>query len=389
MSAPVKNVDHLVIGGGPAGAMTAIKLAEAGRRVTLVEKESAPQHKVCGEFLSREAIEYLQRISIFPSELGAVPIRYVRMSSGAKLAEAELPFQALSISRRVLDAALLARSAETDSAVLRGATVAGLTREGDAWCARLRGGEVIRSRTVFLATGKHDLHGWNRARGAQSDLIGFKLHWRLAPAQTKALRDFIELFLFRGGYGGLSLVEEEAANLCFVVRRATLNHAGGWTRVLAAIREENPYLRQRLQGAEALYPQPLAISPIPYGYMAAQACGLWRVGDQASVIPSFTGDGMSIALHTAALATRMYLEGACTDEYIHIMHAQLRRPMRVATGISRAMVSGPGRSTAPAILTLFPRAMRWIAAATRIPDHAMSVRESALPHSGARAVEQA
>ena len=61
MSALPAAVENLVIGGGPAGAMAAMRLAEAGRSVTLIEKEHGPHDKVCGEFLSREAVAYLHQ----------------------------------------------------------------------------------------------------------------------------------------------------------------------------------------------------------------------------------------------------------------------------------------------------------------------------------------
>ena len=48
-----------MIGGGLAGSMVAMRLASAGREVVLLEKEREAHHKVCGEFLSREAIHYL------------------------------------------------------------------------------------------------------------------------------------------------------------------------------------------------------------------------------------------------------------------------------------------------------------------------------------------
>ncbi len=381
MHARTRTVDHLVIGGGPAGAMAAIKLAEAGRRVMLAEKEAGPHHKVCGEFLSREAVEYLRGIAIAPADLGAAPIQFVRLSSGSKMAEARLPFQALSLSRRVLDAALLARAVEMGCEVLRGAAVERLTARDEAWRAQINGEEVA-AQTVFLANGKHELRGWNRARGKQSDLIGFKLHWRLKPTQTRALGNFIELFLFPGGYGGLSLVEHETANLCLVVRRAKLRRMGGWGAVLTSVREGNWILRERLQGAEALYARPLAISPIPYGYLASHAYGVWRVGDQAAVIPSFTGDGMSIALHSAALAARMYLAGRSADEYTRTLCEQIRKPMRLATRLSQAMVTASGRMLAPAVLSLLPDTMCWIAAATRVPEGALFARDGSATQSG-------
>jgi hypothetical protein len=51
----------LILGGGVAGCAASIALARKGRRVTLIEREPTPRHKVCGEFLSGEALEDLHR----------------------------------------------------------------------------------------------------------------------------------------------------------------------------------------------------------------------------------------------------------------------------------------------------------------------------------------
>lgn len=364
-------VDHLVIGGGPAGSTVAIRLAEAGRQVTLIEKERAAHHKVCGEFLSHEAVEYLHRAGISPANLGAASVRSVRLSSGRRTAEARLPFRALSLSRCVLDAAMLQHAADQGCEVKRGVSVDRLAPSGDAWNAKLSDGRAIDAQTVFLASGKHDLHGWSRSGGVQSNMIGFKLHWRLAAAQTQELREWMELFLFPGGYGGLALVESEIANLCLVVQRPVLRRLGTWRELLAAAVNENRRLCYFLNGANQLWARPLAISPIPYGYLAEQPCKIWRVGDQAAVIPSFTGDGMSIALHSANLAAQMHLAGLPVDEYNRALCAQLTRTVSLATWISRAMVTEAGRHLAVLGASLFPGAMRWIAASTRVPSRAL------------------
>ena len=160
---------------------------------------------------------------------------------------------------------------------------ASLVTDGGEWTASLRNGESVRARTVFLATGKHDLRGFGRRPAKQSDLIGFKLHWQLPPAQMQALHGYMDLYLFSGGYGGVSLIENGIANLCLVVRRSTLRRVGAWPELFEEILRENRCLRRLFKNGRALWPRPLAITPIPYGYLATESRGLWCIGDQAAV----------------------------------------------------------------------------------------------------------
>ena len=367
----VQSVENLVIGGGLAGSMAAIDLARAGRDVLLIERERRAHHKVCGEFLSAEAIEYLDRAGVSPVALGAAPIRSVRLCVGRRTVEAQLPFPALSLSRFALDEAMLAAAADGGCSVVRGESVVQLAREGKDWSGTLSDGRGIRSQTILLATGKHDLRGWARGAGRQSDLIGFKMHWRLAPAETRELREWMELFLFRGGYGGLSLIECEVANLCFVVKRGILKQLGGYRSILREMLENSQQLAHRLNGAEPLWERPLAISPIPYGHIAETNDGAWRVGDQFGVIPSFTGDGMAIALHSGALAAQTILRGEPASVFNARLGAQLKPGMNFALMLSRAMVSAAGRAFAIPAMTAHPAALGWIAERTRVPQNAI------------------
>jgi flavin-dependent dehydrogenase len=366
-----ESAEHLVIGGGPAGSTVAVHLAGSRHDVVLLEREPGAHHKVCGEFLSREAVGYLEQAGVDPIALGAVVIRNLRLSSGRKVVEAPLPFQALSLSRCVLDEALLARTEGAGCRIARGFSVESLKPHGDQWIASLSNGETMRAWNVFLATGKHGLRGFARSPAKQTDLIGFKMHWRLAQPQIESLRECMELFLFDGGYGGLALIENNIANLCLVVRRSAFRGRGAWPELFAAILKENSHLRSILEGARPLWPRPLAISPIPYGYLAQESAGLWRVGDQAAVIPSFTGDGISIALHSGALAAQMYLAGKGSADYQRSLHGQLRRSMSLATRLSQALVSSGGRAFALPLLSLFQNTVPWIASATRIPESSL------------------
>src|SRR3712207_4437501 len=110
----------VVAGGGLAGAAAACLLAQAGRSPLLIERETAPRHKVCGEFLSIEAQAYLAHLGIGLDELGASRIASVRLIHGRTMAEADLPFEARGISRKVLDEILLDRAASCGARLLRG-----------------------------------------------------------------------------------------------------------------------------------------------------------------------------------------------------------------------------------------------------------------------------
>ena len=100
----------LILGGGVAGCAASIALARKGRSVTLIEREPTPRHKVCGEFLSGEALEDLHLLGIDVTSLGAVPIDYVRLAAARRAATAPLPFPAKSLTRKALDTALIADS---------------------------------------------------------------------------------------------------------------------------------------------------------------------------------------------------------------------------------------------------------------------------------------
>ena len=362
--------EALVIGGGPAGAAVATLLARGGREVTLVEKTTGAHDKVCGEFLSGEAMQYLTQLGIDLRVLGSVPVYGARIARKKIIAECELPFAAASVTRRNLDEALLGLASQAGVELSRGIRVDALNRSGQHWDVRLASGDRLQAQQVFLATGKHDVAGWRRSPGSQNDLVAFKMYLALATQQQVALRGWVELCLFPGGYAGLQSTENQSANLCLLVNRKTLNAIGGdWNALLTHILNSSGHLAERLDGAEALLEKPLALSSIPYGMLLQRADpALWRLGDQAAVTPSFSGDGMSIALHSAKVAAGLYLNGRSSAEFATRMHQELRRSLTIATSVSRLMITAP--ALAP-LMKLHPTLMRVLAENTRVPRAAL------------------
>jgi len=360
----------LVVGGGPAGAALATLLARSGRQAVLIEREARPHDKVCGEFISGEAAAYLHALGLNLPALGAVAIDKVRLAARGAPAQASLPFPAFSLSRRRLDEALLALAAGAGVDLRRGAKVKGLVRSAAAWRANLDDGEEIEAETAFLATGKHDLRGLRRPAGLHGGLVGFKMHFRPAPAQAEALAGAVELHLFPGGYAGLEPIEDGLINLCLVADRKTVAK-GAFPELLLAIRAACPLLDQRLAGAEPLWRRPLAIAAIPYGHVARSDDGLWRLGDQAAVIPSFAGDGLGIALHSAHAAAAAYLAGEPAEAFQRQLAADLGLRVKGAALLSRLLVQPWAQPMAVGLTRLRPQLLSATAAKTRIPDQAL------------------
>ncbi|WP_158785900.1 NAD(P)/FAD-dependent oxidoreductase [Granulicella sp. L46] len=362
----------LILGGGVAGCAASIALARKGRNVTLIERESTPRHKVCGEFLSGEALEDLHALGIHVASLGAAPINYVRLAAARRAAEAPLPFPAASLTRKALDTALIAEAVAAGVRVERGRSVQSLSRmTAKVWQATLDDGTIREAPTVFLATGKHDLRGHTRPKDPEQ-WVAFKMYFRLVPAQAAELSDASELMLYPGGYGGIQPVEGGLANLCCVVKRQHLARTGlRWENFLAKMQQDCPHLAMRLAGAEPLLDKPIAITHIPYGYIRrTTADGLYCIGDQAAVIPSFTGDGISIALHTARCAVAAYLAAEPAPLFQAKLRSAMLPQMRLAEVAADGLNNALARAVLPFCLRVWPGVMRVTARLTRVTQPA-------------------
>ena len=357
----------LVAGGGVAGAAVACLLGPAA---LLIEREAVAHDKICGEFISIEAQGYLSQLGLDLQALGAAPIHAVRLVHRDCAAVAPLPFRGYGLSRRALDAALLDLAAQRGARVLRGHAVRGIVPGG----LDIAGQGRLPGRTVFLATGKHDLRGLRRQpERPPEDLVGLKMYFRLRPDQSDALAGHVELLLLRGGYAGLQLIEDGVANLCLLIRRNRFTAAGSaWPGLQDMLERDAPHLHRRLSGATALLDRPLSIFRVPYGYVhrpaASDQPGLFRLGDQAGVIPSFTGDGVSIALHTAFAAVAA-LPGGDAGAYHRAMQRDLSAQIARASLLLRAGRLAPGLAVRAA--RAWPGALRWIAQMTRVPAAAL------------------
>lgn len=363
----------VIVGGGPSGASSACLLASQGLGPVVLERDTEPRHKICGEFISIEAQHYLAALGIDLMALGGIRIGKIRVVSGRGSAETTLPFEGIGLTRRTLDEALLRQAQARGARVVRGSVASAITPDGSGFNVSIRGAEPLRAEAVFLATGKHDLHVPKRPSGhSGDDLVGFKTYWRTTESQRVALERAVEIVLFDSGYAGLQCVEGGMVNLCLLVRQRVLEKAGrSWDRLLPYLLRESSHLRERLDGAVPLLGKPLTIANVPYGYLhglgPTEAQGLFRLGDQMGVIPSFCGDGIAMALHTGRVASLIYAQqGNAASTYHARVRNDMERPIRLASRLYDLSCMRLGRLALIVACRFYPGILGTLASWTRV-----------------------
>jgi flavin-dependent dehydrogenase len=315
----VTNYDVIIAGGGPAGASAATHLAMRGARVLLAEQKKFPREKLCGEFISPECAVHFERLGVIDRMLAAGPARlnetvfYAR--SGKNVAVPSTWFgangSALGLSRAEMDERLLRRAGEAGVTVLEDAQVVDLLFEK----AEVRGvglksgGNQIsyrapvtidatgRARALARRVGPH--------RPKSSPLVAFKAHLE----DTRVAPGACEIYFYRGGYGGLSTIEDGRSNLCFIASARDVRAcAADAERVMREVVCQNARAAHTLANARARSPW-LAVTLESFGrHQIAPAKGLLTIGDAASFIDPFTGSGMLMALESGELAAEVILD---------------------------------------------------------------------------------
>ncbi len=165
------------------------------------------------------------------------------------------------------------------------------------------------------------------------------------------------------------MVEGDYANLCALITQKKLKAFGGrWDHLLDYMQQYSRHLACRLSGAVSMLERPLAISSIPYGYCAEEPTDQpspWRLGDQATVIPSFSGDGMAIAFYTGYRAAQLYLAGSTPAFFHREVHNHFGRRLYWGTVLSRLLITIPSLAQA---VRVWPSILSTIFTATRVPS---------------------
>jgi flavin-dependent dehydrogenase len=358
----MRRTDPLILGAGPAGCAAAIVLARAGKQPLLVDRDEGAGDALCGGFLGWRTADRLRELGLDSADLGAQRVERLVLFGPGRPLEQPLPGPAWGLSRQSLDTRLrelaIAAGAEFTVETIRevdGLTVLGRDRE---W----------HPQSLFLATGKHDVRGAARPRDSHDPTLGLRLRLRSSSGLAKRLAGKIELHLFDRGYGGIVLQEGGSANVCLALRKSLLaEHGGEPHRLLAALASRHPHFALRLE-ADWRDVRVDTIGSVPYGWSTPETIpGLFRLGDQAAVIPSLAGEGIDIALASGVAAASAWLVtgAAAAPGYQAGFHQQAKTAMEWAATawrlVERPWLAGPALAAArfaPSVLTKLITATR-------------------------------
>jgi flavin-dependent dehydrogenase len=287
--------------------------------------------------------------------LGATEVTALSFACGVQVPHIALPFTAAGLSRFCLDEALLGAARDAGAEVVRGETVTSLDAGTNPIMVHTSG-KKFRAASVVLATGKHDLRGCVRPRGS---MTSFKLHLRVSPATAATLRNLVHLTIFPGGYAGACPVERDIVAICWVMEPELLKKIGAtWQAQMRYLSVQSDFYGEMLAHAQSLWNKPVAVAAIPYGFVRKRAIcqAIYPIGDQLAVIPSFTGDGISIALHSGIAAARAVLAGTPASEFQRTVTGRLRRQMTWAKAGSLALSSSAGQRLSAVMARTLPSA---------------------------------
>ena len=324
--------DAVIAGAGPGGSAAATTMARAGLRVLLLDKSTFPRDKVCGDALSGKTVDVLRRLDVLDA-LQAQPQvpSYGVLFSGPYGDAVHVPFSRTPdpanppgyvCDRTTFDALLFDTAVRSRADVWTGATVTGLIHEKDrvAGVTVQRGGhtEEVRARVTVGADGAYSAVG--RALGLEQlderyysaglrvyyeGVTGFgegnpiELHF-----VDEALPGYFWIFPMANGRAnvGLGILSRE-------VKKRGLKLKEVLARCIAHPRFRDRFAHARPLGPVKGWGLPLGSRPRP---MAGG--GYVLVGDAASLIDPFTGEGIGNALVSGELSARWAVKAAETGD---------------------------------------------------------------------------
>lgn len=295
-----KSYDVIVVGGGLAGLCNAIHLSKLGCQVLLIEKTHYPHHKVCGEYISNEVLPYLEYLEAEPMTLMPAHISRFEVShqSGKKLST-DLPLGGFGLSRYTLDNFLLQKALEQSTVYLHDLVVDVTFSNEEGFLVKTKDSGNFNATFVIGSYGKRsNLDArLNRSFFKQNaPWLAVKFH-----ACGTFPDDLVALHHFPGGYCGVSKVEDDRINICYLTDYQSFKKHKSIETFQEKVMYTNQSLKEILLNIEPLFDKPLTISQIYFGQKPLIENHILMSGDSGGLIHPLCGNGMAMAIRSASI----------------------------------------------------------------------------------------
>lgn len=298
--------DVIIVGGGLAGLSGAIHLSKANLSVLVIEKNKYPKHKVCGEYISNEVLPYLKFLDIDVFSLGAKKIDTFQLSTTqSKLLSTTLPLGGFGISRFCLDHALAKKALEVGSEILED-SVEDIQFSNDEFLVETKKSNKFKAKIVIGAYGKRsnlDIKLNRQFIKRKSPYLAVKMH-----VKGDFPDDVVALHNFEGGYCGVSKVENDNINLCYITNFNVFKKFKDIHDFQQNVVYKNTFLKNILSNTVPVFEEPLTISQISFDSKKPVEKHIIMCGDTAALIHPLCGNGMSMAIRSAQIASVLIIK---------------------------------------------------------------------------------
>jgi flavin-dependent dehydrogenase len=296
----------IIAGGGLAGLMTAIRLARKNFDCTLIERKTYPFHRVCGEYISNETLDFLKREGLYPEEFSPPEINQLQLSAvSGKSTITPLGLGGFGISRYTYDNFLYEKAKKAGVHFLLNTEINSIRYDDRKFnvCTYQDKHEADLVIGAFGKRSKLDMQLSRNFIQKRSPYVGVKYH-----ARTNHSPVTIALHNFRGGYCGVSNIEDGKTNICYLTHRDNLKRFSGIEELEKNVLFENPHLKQIFTEAEFLFQKPEVINEISFETKEPVYNHILMAGDAAGMITPLCGNGMAMAIHSAKILSDLIIE---------------------------------------------------------------------------------
>ena len=319
--------DAIVVGAGLAGLAAATLLSRAGWSVALIEKQRFPRRKVCGECVAASNLPLLEALGIGEAfhALAGPALRQVTLMHADKSVTAELPaadherfLWGRALGRETLDSLLLEQAKMSGAVLFQPWAVQTISGSAGAWHCDVRAIEA-NAQLRLCAKVVIDAHGsWEdlpsvrserKLKRSAADLFAFKANF----TRSSLPEGIISVLAMDGGYGGMVVADGGVMTIACCIRRdrlSALRCAAPGERagniVQTWLQDACAGVRQAMRGSVRDGPW-LTSGPLHPGVRVTANETIFRVGNAAGEAHPILGEGMSMALQSAALLTSVLL----------------------------------------------------------------------------------